>query len=384
MSADKPFTKENLDGYLRELAKEFRKKNGNKMSAEIILIGGASILINYGFREMTYDMDAIIKSSGAMKEAINTVGDRLELPVGWLNTDFANTKSYTPRLVEYSKYYKTFANILQVRTVSAEYLVAMKLMAGRQYKNDLSDIVGILIEQEERKKPLSFEVIQKAIVDLYDSYDKVPEDSRVFMEAIYNKEDLHDFYRQCREIEQENKDTLVGFQENYPGVLNGDNLADVLKAARAKKEAQAIEKAVENATMEQVVEAAKIANAHDFIMDTEKGYDTNIGDRGGKLSGGQRQRISIARAILKNPPILILDEATSALDTESERLVQEALERLMKTRTTIAIAHRLSTIRNADEICVLYEGEIVERGRHEELLAKDGYYKKLNDMQSLG
>ena len=236
MSADKPFTKENLDGYLRELAKEFRKKNGNKMSAEIILIGGASILINYGFREMTYDMDSIIKSSGAMKEAINTVGDRLELPVGWLNTDFANTKSYTPRLVEYSKYYKTFANILQVRTVSAEYLVAMKLMAGRQYKNDLSDIVGILIEQEERKKPLSFEVIQKAIVDLYDSYDKVPEDSRVFMEAIYNKEDLHDFYRQCREIEQENKDTLVGFQENYPGVLNGDNLADVLKAARAKKQ----------------------------------------------------------------------------------------------------------------------------------------------------
>jgi len=236
MSADKPFTKENLDGYLRELAKEFRKKNGNKMSAEIILIGGASILINYGFRDMTYDMDAIIMSSGAMKDAINTVGDRLELPVGWLNTDFANTKSYTPRLVEYSKYYKTFANILQVRTVSAEYLVAMKLMAGRQYKNDLSDIVGILIEQEERKKPLSFEVIQKAIVDLYDSYDKVPEDSRVFMEAIYNKEDLHDFYRQCREIEQENKDTLVGFQENYPGVLNGDNLADVLKAARAKKQ----------------------------------------------------------------------------------------------------------------------------------------------------
>lgn len=140
---------------------------------------------------------------------------------------------------------------------------------------------------------------------------------------------------------------------------------------------------VENATMEQVVEAAKIANAHDFIMETELGYQTNVGDRGGKLSGGQRQRISIARAILKNPPILILDEATSALDTESERLVQEALERLMKTRTTIAIAHRLSTIKNADEICVLYEGEIVERGKHEELLEKNGYYKRLNDMQSL-
>ena len=140
---------------------------------------------------------------------------------------------------------------------------------------------------------------------------------------------------------------------------------------------------VEGATMEQVVAAAKIANAHDFIMEKEEGYQTNIGDRGGKLSGGQRQRISIARAILKNPPILILDEATSALDTESEKIVQEALDRLTSTRTTIAIAHRLSTIKNADEICVMHEGRIVERGRHEDLLALDGYYKKLNDMQAL-
>ena len=140
---------------------------------------------------------------------------------------------------------------------------------------------------------------------------------------------------------------------------------------------------VEGATMEQVIAAAKIANAHDFIMEKEEGYQTNIGDRGGKLSGGQRQRISIARAILKNPPILILDEATSALDTESEKIVQEALDRLTSSRTTIAIAHRLSTIKNADEICVMHEGRIVERGRHEELLALDGYYKKLNDMQAL-
>ena len=139
---------------------------------------------------------------------------------------------------------------------------------------------------------------------------------------------------------------------------------------------------VDNATLEQVEEAAKIANADEFIKASENGYDTNIGDRGGRLSGGQRQRVSIARAILKNPPILILDEATSALDTESERLVQDALERLMKTRTTVAIAHRLSTIKNADEICVLHEGHIVERGTHEELISKDGYYKKLHDMQS--
>ena len=139
---------------------------------------------------------------------------------------------------------------------------------------------------------------------------------------------------------------------------------------------------VENATQQQIEEAAKIANAYDFIMASEQGFDTNIGDRGGRLSGGQRQRVSIARAILKNPPILILDEATSALDTESERLVQDALERLMKTRTTVAIAHRLSTIKNADEICVLHDGKIVERGTHDELLSFDGYYKKLHEMQS--
>ena len=140
---------------------------------------------------------------------------------------------------------------------------------------------------------------------------------------------------------------------------------------------------VDGATEEQVIAAAKIANAHEFIMEKPEGYQTNIGDRGSKLSGGQRQRLSIARAILKNPPILILDEATASLDTESERMVQDALDKLMKNRTTIAIAHRLSTIKDADEIIVMHEGRIVERGTHESLTALGGYYKKLNDMQAL-
>lgn len=238
MSVDKPFTKENLDSYLKELGKEFRKKNGTKIPAEIILIGGASILINYGFREMTYDMDAIIRSSTAMKDAINVVGDRMGLPVGWLNTDFMRTNSYTPKIIEHSKYYKTFSNILQIRTITSEYLVAMKLMAGRQYKNDLSDIIGILIEQEERGESLSLERIKKAIVDLYESYDNIPENSRIFIEAIYEKNDLRGLYDQCRVMEIENKDVLLNFQDEYPGVLNGDNLADILKAAREKKEKQ--------------------------------------------------------------------------------------------------------------------------------------------------
>lgn len=236
MSVDKPFTKEILDSCLKELAKEFRKKNGNRIPAEIILVGGASILINYGFREMTYDIDAVIRSSGAMKDAINTVGDRLGLPVGWINTDFANTDSYTPRLIEYSKFYKTFSNILQIRTISSEYLVAMKLMAGRQYKNDLSDIVGILVEQEERGKALTLKDIKKAIINLYDFYERIPENSRIFIEAIYGKKDLKAFYEQCKAMESENKEVLLNFQNNYTGVLNGDNLTEILKEAREKKQ----------------------------------------------------------------------------------------------------------------------------------------------------
>ena len=234
--SDIPFTKDNLDGYLKELSKEFRKMNGSKIPAEIILIGGASVLINYGFREMTYDMDAIIQALSSMKDAINHVGDRMGLPNGWLNTDFMKTTSYTPKLIQYSKYYKTFSNVLKIRTVSAEYLVVMKLMAGRQYKNDLSDVVGILIEQKNAEKEISLESIKRAAGELYEGYENLPELSRNFIEAVYQNSDLSALYEKIRDDEKQNKDILLEFQDDFPDVLNGDNLADILRAAKAKKE----------------------------------------------------------------------------------------------------------------------------------------------------
>ena len=228
MSAEAPITKENLDTYLKELAKQFRKLNGKAMPAEITLIGGASILINYGFRDSTYDVDALIHASSAMKDAINYVTDTLGLPSGWLNEDFKNTKSYTPRLVNYSKYYRTFSNVLTVRTITGAYLVAMKLMAYRQYKHDISDIVGILREQHNSGDPLTLERIDKAVKDLYDNWDNLPENAKNMIESILANEDMDALYEAYANEEAAAKDALITFEDKYPDVLKEDNLADIL------------------------------------------------------------------------------------------------------------------------------------------------------------
>ena len=236
MSTDMFFTKEGLDQCLKALAKEFRKLNGKTMPAEIILIGGASILANYGFRAMTYDVDAVIQASSTMKEAINHVGDALGLPNGWLNSDFTQTKSYSPKLIEYSVYYETFSNVVTVRTVSGEYLIAMKLMSGRQYKNDISDIVGILREQREKGKPISFEQIDTAVCNLYDGWHQMPPEAKPLIESVLKSDNLEQLYQLVCSEEKASKGALVDFEKRYPGATNEDNVDDVLRKLNAKKE----------------------------------------------------------------------------------------------------------------------------------------------------
>lgn len=231
-----PFTKENLDQYLKELAKEFRRRNGKSMPAEIILIGGASVIINYGFRDMTYDMDALINAASSMKEAINTVGDRNGLPTGWLNDEFRKTDSYTDKIIQYSKYYKTFYGVLNVRTVTGEYLVAMKLRAGREYKYDRSDVIGILWEQEKRGDPLTLERIRDAVRELYGTTDVIAQDVQSFLEHAMQDGNYESMYARVREAETENKENLLEYQEEKPGVINDDNVSDIIAALRRRKE----------------------------------------------------------------------------------------------------------------------------------------------------
>lgn len=236
MSSDTPFTRENLDFYLKELAKEYKKLGGKTQPCEIILIGGASILANYGFRDMTYDMDAIISASSAIKDAINSVTDKYGLPNGWLNTDFVRTKSYTPKLIEFSVYYKTFSGVLTVRTVAAEYLIAMKLKSGRRYKNDLSDIVGIISEHNARSVPVTYEQIDKAVCDLYNSWDGITAELKELVLSVLKQPTNSSFFAQYRESEIQAKNILLDFEQKYPNTTNEENIDAILQKAKHKKQ----------------------------------------------------------------------------------------------------------------------------------------------------
>ena len=235
MSADVAFGKEQIDSYLKVVAKQYRKLNGKRMPAEITLIGGASILINYGFRDTTYDVDALIHAASSMKDAINYVTDTLHLPNGWLNEDFKNTTSYTPRLVNFSKPYRTFSNVVEIRTITGEYLVAMKLKAFRQYKHDISDIVGILREHIRTDDPLTYERINQAVHDLYDGWDHMPEDAHSMIQSILADEDMDALYEAYAQEESAAKDALLTFDDKYPDVLKEDNLSDILSHLMAKQ-----------------------------------------------------------------------------------------------------------------------------------------------------
>ncbi len=228
------FTKDNIDTYLKELAREYRKQAGEKTPAEIVLIGGASVLINYGFRNMTTDIDALIQASSAMKDAINRVGDRYELPHGWLNADFTHTASYSPKLPQFSVYYKTYANIVTIRTIEAEYLIAMKLRSGRQYKSDLSDILGVLAVHEKRGTPINMTQIRNAVSDLYGDWEMLPETSRAFIENVMENGHFEELYAQTAIGEKEIGTLLIQFEQRYPNIVTEKN-ADELAGSLQKK-----------------------------------------------------------------------------------------------------------------------------------------------------
>lgn len=234
MSSDVTFTKDNLDTYLKELGKEFRRLNGTKMPAEIILVGGAAVLTNYGFREKTYDVDAVILASSVMKEAINNTGDRLGLPNGWLNTDFTQTKSFSEKLLQVSKYYRTYSNILTIRTIAGEYLIAMKLMSGRRYKNDLSDIAGILWEHQKHGVPIKSESIDNAIMTLYGNSATLPDNSKILIDTTLENGDYEMLYNKYSEAEKQAKDILQDFEKTHPGELKGENINNIIDQARNK------------------------------------------------------------------------------------------------------------------------------------------------------
>lgn len=230
------FTKDNIDLYLKEIAREYRKQVGKGMPAELILVGGASVLINYGFRNMTSDIDALIRAASVMKDVISKVGDRFDLPAGWLNADFTKTDSFTPKLDEFSVFYKNYYGVLSVRTVAAEYLIAMKLKSGRQYKRDLSDILGILAEHEKRGAPLSMEQIHKAVTDLYGDWSALPEASRPFIENVMSHGEFEELYQQIAMGEKETKALMIQFEKDYPGIMRAENAEEIAASLQKKAE----------------------------------------------------------------------------------------------------------------------------------------------------
>ena len=242
MSSDHPFefTKENIDFYLKEMAKEYRKRSGMNTPAELVLIGGASVLINYGFRNMTTDIDAVILASSAMKDAIAVVRDRNGLPNGWLNADFTKTDSYSEKLLQFSVFYKTFSNIVTIRTVAAEYLIAMKLRSGRQYKSDLSDVIGILAEHEKLGKSVSIEQIRRAVTDLYGNWKTLPESSKAFIENVMKDGRFEELFEQTTQGEKETKDLLVQFEKEHPGVTTKSNVDEIAESLQKKTDRASI------------------------------------------------------------------------------------------------------------------------------------------------
>lgn len=229
------FNKDDLDRYLMALARLFRKQNGRGASAEIILVGGAAILVNYRFRDMTMDIDAAIHASSSIRDAINQIGDRYKLPRGWLNTDFMRTTSYTDKLNAFSQYYKTFSNVLQVRTVSAEYLIAMKLKSGRKYKSDLSDIIGILAEHEKCGQPITWERIESAMHQLYQGWEGVADETLRFIRDVFKTGNYAELFKQLQQQEKRAKDVLIAFQRQYPDAVTESNVDAILKQLQSDK-----------------------------------------------------------------------------------------------------------------------------------------------------
>lgn len=214
--------------YLKELAKEFKRITGRKTSAEIIIVGGGSVLLNYDFRMNSVDVDAFNTYESAIKDAAKLVADKYNLSQQWLNDDFKKTPSYSPRLRQYSSYYKTFSNVLEIRTISREYLVAMKMVSGRKYKNDLSDILGILYYHYKNNDEITYQQIEKAVLDLYGNFDRIKCDVVEFVKTAIENKTFVDGYNLQKEAEQSIKENLIQFEEKYENVLSEDNIDDII------------------------------------------------------------------------------------------------------------------------------------------------------------